>query len=279
MNKLRILLFSTIIASLLLVSCEKNPAQPNTPASKGFTATTTEYVKGSAKTTLDDFMPLWSAGDRICVWGSDLMPRQCMTTGRDTTVAFFKYDSLPEGIVRGPYTAIYPASLFRSPTRITVPPTQNSLSGTLSGAPAYAHSDTNQLDFYNLCGVVRLKLTGPAAKRITYVILFSDQIINGEYDLVENPDNPLCPQLSYVSGGTSNTILNVAHSSQGDGNYYIAIPAGTYSSLSAFLYTTDQMRASACLGEGEPIVVEQNSITAFTLENLDFSKPTNKIVN
>lgn len=266
MRKLHIHLFFTALALFLCSACEDSPTQSVIT----FSATTTEYEKGSAKTTLDYSAPLWNAGDKICVWGSDGVPRHCLTLEHDTMTALFKYETQPESTVDGPFAAIYPATAYLSPTRIVIPPSQKSTTGRLTQAPMYAASGTTDLQFSNLCGVVLLRLTGESAKRIYYIILMADRKINGEFDLVANPDGSPCPQLSYVSGGSSNTILLVTNALQGDGSYAIAIPAGTYNSLSVFLYSIDRTSCSISLSKGQPITIEQNTIVPFAIHDVAF---------
>ena len=88
---------------------------------------------------------------------------------------------------------------------------------------------------------------------------------------VENPDNPYCPQLSYNNNGSTSTILTLTNPAQGDGYFYIPIPAGTYNSLSIYLTTYENSYANATLGDGSPITISQNAIFPFTIDNLSFS--------
>jgi len=246
---------------------------PNTPTEAVFTATTSDYVKDSKvddKTIMDGFTPLWNAGDQIVVWGNDGTAHRCSTTDSGSTKASFSYDSVPQGSVKAPYTAVFPTHVYISPTRVRLPSSQNSETGILTDAPMYATSNTTDLTFQNLCGVVRIKLTGNMANRIYYVILNSKQRINGDFDLVEDTAKGDCPQLSYVGGGSTSTVLLVTNPTKGDGSYYVALPAGTYNSLSVFLYTLDRTQSSAILAEDSPVTIRQGAVTSFTLNDLTF---------
>lgn len=273
MKKTPILLYFTILSLIIFSSCKKDP---DTPAGISFTATTSDYVKCSAKTTMTEFTPLWSVGDNFYVWGNDSTPHRCHTSESGVNKALFKYDTLPAATPGSPFTAIYPSQLYLSPTRITVPPSQSSATGSLTNAPMYASSNSTDLTFHNLCGVIRLKLIGENANRIYYAILIANQRINGQYELLENPDNADCPQLSYASGGSTNTILQVSNPIQGDGTYYIALPAGTYNSLAVYLYTLDHTFASVSLSHEGPVIIKQGAVTPFTLSDITFRESGTK---
>jgi len=271
MRKLSILLYFSILSILFLTSCGKDPVTPDTPPSGDFNATTTDYVKGSAKTTLEGFTPLWKAGDRITVVGSDSIPRWCWTPKDSTSTAYFKYDTVPATAVSGPYFAIYPYNLYVSPTRVMIPLSYTSATGAFTNAPMYASSDNTDLTFHNLCGLVRITITGPEAKDLYYVTLGTNKFINGIFEMQENPDDPDHPKLSYVKGGSSTTILHITNPAQSDGNFYIPIPAGEYNSLGVFLTTYSHTSATVFLNDGNPVTIRQNSITPFVLNDVTFS--------
>jgi hypothetical protein len=273
MKKTTILLYFTFLPLIFCISCKKQPVSPNTPPRVDFKATTTEYTKGGPKVFLTDFTPMWKAGDRFLVVGSDLTPHRCWTANDSTDMAYFKYDTVPAAPVSGPYTAFFPTEVYLSPTQIILPPSYQSATGTLTNAPMYASSNDSNLTFYNLCGVVCLNILGEEAKMLQYIILNADKRIHGVFDLVENPDNPYCPQLSYNNSGSTSTILTLTNPAQGDGYFYIPIPAGTYNSLSIYLTTYENSYANATLGDGSPITISQNAIFPFTIDNLSFSGP------
>ena len=98
------------------------------------------------------------------------------------------------------------------------------------------------------------------------------------FDLVENPDNPSCPQLSYNNSGSTSTILTLTNPAQGDGYFYIPIPAGTYNSLSIYLTTYENSYANATLGDGSPITISQNAIFPFRTRFVHPMKALTRVV-
>jgi len=270
MRKTCILLYFTILYIALCTSCGKEPDRHSPLQRHDFDATTTDYVKGRAKTTLSDFTTLWKVGDRFTVIGSDDIPHSCHATQGDTATAIFNYDTVPASAVSCPYTAIYPSSVYASASRIILPPSYTSATGALTEAPMYAFSQTRELTFHNLCGLACITITGQEYKNLYYVIINADKNINGIFDLENNPDNPDCPQLSYAKGGSTSTILRVIHPTQSNGDFYIPIPAGRYNSLSVYLQTFDNTYANALLNNGSPVTIKQNAITPFILNDLVF---------
>lgn len=273
MKSKHIILFFNILSLLLAISCTKKPVSPAASAYPDIHAATTPYgkgTKGEAKTTLQDHMPLWKTGDCFCFWDARQTPVRYQTTHGDTAVALFKTTARPTDTVRSPHCAVYPADLYRSPARIFLPPSQISTSGGLADAPMYATSNTADLTFTNLCSVIRIRVTGEYAKSLFYVVLLADRPINGEFDLVDNPENPACPTLTHSHGGGNNTILNVTNAAEGNGYYHIYLPPGTYSTLSAYLITTDRKRCAAPLIQDGPVTLLPNTITQYVLIKPDF---------
>lgn len=105
------MILAALAAAILTASCSKEPATRETaPAGTTFTATMTPLTKASinhSKVTV-----LWNPGDRICVNGAVSAE---LTETAETAVFTF------EDNLKAPYKAVFPASIYKDASNVTLP--------------------------------------------------------------------------------------------------------------------------------------------------------------
>ena len=101
------------------------------------------------KTAVDGTKLTWSAGDEVVVNGS----RSYALTEAGASASFNFSDELSL-----PYRAVYPASMWKSDTQLTVP---DSFDASLTQIPLWGYSSSgNRISFSALTAVLRVSLTG-----------------------------------------------------------------------------------------------------------------------
>lgn len=159
------IIFTAIAAILLSASCtQQDDFLPGNEA-KTFTATI-EQVQPQTRTALsDDVTASWSERDQVDI-NSATYSAKILSKGE----AILTYES---GVApkEGPYTAVYPASLWKTGGHdrvIEFPNVQCYEPGKLN-APMCATSTSDKLTFHNICGVICFSLTGAEKIRGIYV--------------------------------------------------------------------------------------------------------------
>ena len=147
-------IFMTIAATVALGGCSKEEvgsADIYDNDCGNFFATIED---AGTKTVLDGQKVNWEVGDMINING---VAYRASAVGTNATQATFEKtgDTPAAGST---FDAYYPASIYDG-TTATLPATQAYEEGKISNLPMYAHSDSHDLVFKNLCGV--LKITVP----------------------------------------------------------------------------------------------------------------------
>lgn len=181
MKKLGILL-SVAFAALVFVSCEQSKTIVPAQADELQTITATRSVFPSTKSLLrmetftyeyDDYSysydwynVLWSAPDKILVGYPGVAPATFKSTNtKPAATAKFK-GKLPEPGEEDVLVGVYPAedgiAINLEPATITLPfhNQQTAVEGSYDpmAFPAIAVSDTKDLSFYNVCGLLQFRL-------------------------------------------------------------------------------------------------------------------------
>lgn len=227
-------------AVLLAASCDKQ-AQPET--GKTFTAV---IESGLTKTTItDDFKVNWVEGDEIEINGTKF---SAAPDPSDATRATFTKVSGTDPDGEYGYTAVYPASITTDEP--SLPATQTYAAGKFN-APMCAISDSESLEFKNICGVLCFALTGT--------------------DLVESitvsAAEPLCGSFTIIDAETFGFSANEGYAlildcgsgvqlnSSSATNFYIYLPPQTYAA---------GMKVTITNTDGE--VFEKTTVKSVTIE-------------
>ena len=162
MKKMTMMCMAALL--MLAVSCKKE--KPGEAYSdKGFQATTESHTgDGDSRTSLNGLAVKWSSGDAIKVFsGSDSQGKVFSTTEETADEAVFT-GSVTDAFFTPPYTAIYPASAALGANQVSLQETQHYTKNgdVLTFAPGEnpmaAISNTTELPFRNLCGILKFRL-------------------------------------------------------------------------------------------------------------------------
>lgn len=236
------LLSSAALAALLFVGCSSDNTDDVTPA--GEVKTYTELGAGlpSTRTTLNGASVVWSESDEISVW-SDVTTTPVtfsLASGDGTQNATF---TVPEGSgVKGTassiYKAVYPANANGN---ISIPQAQSwndyaNFSNNVNPMVAVG-TDLSNMQFKNVCGIIVLQVETDEPGTILSRIQLST-----------NSSQPLAGTGRLSFTGTDYSIqwesadysvtlqCGKEISTTGMQQYYIVVPAGTYSDLTLSLF-------------------------------------------
>ncbi len=256
----KIILFAAL-AAIALTSCQQElTIEENKPGGVVFTATT---EIPATKTALDASLNVvWQAGDEIVIVDGDSHIGTYTTTASGDTKATFTHHSGSEA-TSSPYRAWYPTTLYNNITFV-LPATQTYTAGNIAGNPMYAESETANLSFKNLCGIIKLNIsTTQSGKKVSKIILSADQGMSGE---ISNAAT-LATDLAAGVTGTAGVTLDCGTEGVEIGStpipFYIAVPANTYSNLKISVVTKDGEIQTRSATSG--IEVVRSKITDITL--------------
>lgn len=243
-------------ALLLCASCQKQEFEQQNLGFNGEGKVFTATIEGVTKTTITgEYKVNWNTGDKVSINGKEYVATPEAGNPTRATLA-------PTGEpAESQYTAVYPASLCND-TFFEFPSVQTYKPGEFN-APMYAKSNTKNLSFKNICGVLCFSLKGTDWIRSISV----------------TADEPLCGAFAVksdgksvdLSGGGKTVTLDCYFSQRLDKNnatnFYIYLPPGTYHNLKVVVTnaTYDTYEATA---SGE-VTVSRSSIYTFNWE-LDF---------
>ena len=166
-----------------------------------------------------------------------------------------------------PFKAVTPASIHTAADEVTLPAVQNSADGSLHRLPMYAYGTDENLHFYNLCGVVRFRLSASEAVSVSSIAVTANSNING---VAAISGSGTSVSLGSIGSGTATTTLSLgtAQSIASAKDFYMYLPAGSYST---FEITVTSSTSTACTKTASSsIVVERGKITTITLTGLNF---------
>ena len=243
MNK--VTLFISVVTALMTISCAVEPDQPvKAPQTKlGVSLEDVQSKTHLAPEGTDQEKVrkvLWSEGDMINVNGSVSQPLTAQQSG-GTTAEFSFNCAMSE------YNVVYPASVcadreYSADGTITIEiPSIQKYSPTSFGNGAailygYA-SEGSSVNLENLCGAVRVTLTGAAT--VKSAIMVSADVtepVAGTFSI-----NPRTGDLSVRSGGKSVSLeIEAVDVDQNGQSFYFTLPKGVYpGGLSFQFYATD----------------------------------------
>ena len=232
-----------------------------------FTAT----IENSAKTTIsindvtETGTLAWEQGDRITVFDGNGAEATLSATTAGTTSGFTLDDGQTEPTT-APYTAIYNYGGSVTNNTITIPITQN-WNGSSVKAPMYApYTNSTELEFKNLCGIMVLTLDAPSSgsthKKVTDIEITADKPLCGSFLI--NAEDYSMRSLDYNNSRNYSIALVCGNgvSIQGSENFYIYLPPATYSSMTITINTNDGMVCTKTLRN--TFTVERNCYYPFS---------------
>ena len=172
------------VAALLVAGCAKeNLVDPQEPVGPQAGSTVlTANVALTTKTVLqNDVKVLWTNGDKINVNGVESAALELEEAVESATFNF-------ETVLTTPYKAVFPASIYKNETTVTLPAYQTYKSGSFSAtaSPMAAVSEDASLQFNHLCAVLKLTVNaGEEHNSIEYVDFYAKggEQISGDFTL------------------------------------------------------------------------------------------------
>ena len=215
MNKKTTLAVFATAAAILAAGCTKEtPEQVVTPTKEIKTVLSAD-LRPLTKTAIDGVKVSWTKNDAISVNGSTSEPLQA-----DAEKADFSFTD----VLTAPYSAVYPASIGKDATTVTLPAQWD---GTSAPTPlaAYAASGTS-LGFAPVTSLLKLQVTGAGQtlKQISVTALGGEPV-SGDFT-IDFSTLSLTP----ASGNTASTVTVLSGAALGTEplTLYVPIPAGQY---------------------------------------------------
>lgn len=296
MKKIYIILSFCAVAALF-VSCQKDNLTGST-----FTATIEQCNDSKTKTALDGSILNWEAGDQVVIMNDRVTAFGIYSAreGGSTTTTFIHQPNLgidisdpeascydeyyyPENGDDFYYMAIYPADIVdMNAGGALLPATQVTTDGTLHGFPMFAQSQTRDLRFKNVFGLLKIHLYKPETS-ITSISVTADRVINGLFVIDNNVDwsSVGVPSLRYAEDGSgTNTVTlqcgtgnGISIDNNGDGkDFYIYLPpASDYSNLTINMTNSEGGFCSLTSSASVTIPIIRSQYTTIELSDNDLN--------
>ena len=224
----KIIIYCLLVSGILTLVCCQGVFGVDTDPESPTTFSATIGPSASTKTTLAPAgnsgtrAVLWSSGDEVFIGGKEYT----LTAGAGTTSGTLEGSGAVPS--EGVYKAYYPVLLCSSGT-----PTlgvQKYAAGRIDNLPMYAQSSGTDLQFYNLCAVLNLRLRG--AGTVTEVeVTSTEHPLSGPFE-VKGSGTPSDGWYAQLTGGTGSSNTVRLECTPGVGldasDFFIALPAGTY---------------------------------------------------
>ena len=237
-----------VLAAFWLAGCNKEEDL------SGLTEMSTSTFRGviesgDTKTVLEDgdseteyHYVLWTPGDAIGVTSTASFSRFEYLGTENTVTAEFSGDPIQGELFYAVYPYSEDAVMSGSVLTLELPSVQEYAEASFapSSSPMVAKSGSTDLEFKNLCGLLKLNLTGTATVR-SVVFRSSGRGVSGQATV--DMDYESVPELVMSDGaGTSVTLdcgEGVALSGTVPVPFYIVLPAGTYDDFSIEVISAD----------------------------------------
>lgn len=227
-------------------------------------------MNGDAKTALVGSSIHWEDGDLVKVYGDCGYAQYRVTPEADPTSAMMSYNSVTSGNMFGflPYRIVYPYSLAldgsgnNNVLRVSLPSIQQSVSGELTkNFPMYAESMVHNVVFKNLCGVLRIHLQYPN-KNIASIQVSANEALCGTYTINNSGANPILEN-PIDAGNVLTLYLDSPQSIDEGKNFYLCMPAGTYTNLTLTFVADDN--TSCTKSSSASFTVGRSQISSITI--------------
>lgn len=225
------------LGTAALTSCKKE--------FNGDAPTFTASLEYNEKTQFNGSNLYWSENDQVAIYGSEGRSVYNVILTGSTPSTNAKLQMAPEQTTPGnpSYTAIYPAAIAPATNTeiITLPATQASVNGELTGYPMYVSAtNSTYLHFKNLCSVLKITMQKDNTQ-ISKIQIITDQYINGDFEISYSNNTPA---LAYHNDNdqdnhrkvTTLTFSNGPVNISSSHDFYIYLPAGTYSYFQIKVY-------------------------------------------
>lgn len=270
MKKLINAFLAIVLMALVLVSCKEEPEV----TISHFTISQErclDQLNGSSY--LDATNLSWGIGDQALVFGSNEDVAKFSITPDLSNYESAEMDFAEGHLGSAPYKAIYPASIATSSNTIELPAIQTTEDGRLAFLPMYGETATDQLQFKNLCGVLKVHLQQENTN-ISSIVVIADNVC-GNFSIANAPDSPTAVYSS--NGGHVITLdCTTDQSIEGDGHdFYICLPEGTYSTMELKIVNNE---GGIYTYNGQSVKIDRSKYTTLAISDMTFEIPQVEIV-
>ena len=213
------------LSALAFVSCKKDEKPAVTGDMMRFTAT---IGGGGEKTAIYDGKKVkWTEKDSVLINGK-VFHSELEDDGK--TAVF-----TGEALEAAEYEAYYLTDYSKSGDKYVLPATQKyAAGGTLSGInPMYAKSATTDLQFYNICAVMKLVVKGKG--NVKTITVSANEPLSGAFTVESDAAVGYYAKLTSTSKDAATLTLDcgdgVALSEANSTTFYVALPQGEYTNL------------------------------------------------
>ncbi len=219
---------NTVIAAMVAAttlffaaSCAKQETAGTQVSGEGRTFSAVIEQDITKTTITSDLKVHWQNGDRISINGFEYVATAKIPA---TKALFTPVDE--EAPRSDKYIAFFPASIMKKDGSSWLPQTQTYVPGAFN-SPMYAVSETEELSFRNLCGVLHFAVKG-AEKVKAITVMAAGESVWGPFGISDDSS-------AVLYGGGDNTVTldcgeeGVQLNTDNATDFYIALPAGTYS--------------------------------------------------
>ncbi len=214
-------------AAVLLAGCAKEIDSPKATIGKTVITVSTPQTKTSFGELDGTKRPVyWASGDKIAVNGvtSAAVPADAVGTAS----AEFTF----EGVLETPYKIVYPSTIWKDASTITLPAVATSGVVPLIGYSA----DNANADLTAGTAVVKISVKAAAATPaaapdtdpLSYIQISADNRLSGDFS-VDFESGALTPAASPADKDKSVSVSTSVTLGDTPVEYYIPVPAGTYS--------------------------------------------------
>ena len=212
--------------ALALCSCAKTELTGVDAGEMIIGASMEAYPSGTKAALADAGTFTWQTGDAIGVATGDVHSVFTLKTGAGTASATFS--AIYQGTL-GSY-ATYPADIFVSDSKITIPTSRNWSEGN-TNCSMFGSLTNGNVAFKQLGGVVKVTLKGVPAEAKKFVFSTPGKKITGEFNIQtetgENGNKYIATSDDSNDANSSYT-LNFKLTQAQDMAFYIPLPCGTY---------------------------------------------------
>ena len=218
------------LISVLAACAKEQPASEPVPSAGG---TVLKASLENLKTSISGLKVSWTAGDAINVNGA-----VSRSLSAATTSGVFVFDSP----VQAPYKAVYPTSLDKNATTLTLPSVWATFNVPLLG---YLESGDN-IAFKSFTSIIKLEITADEEATLSSVSLYAlgDEQVCGDFTV--NYQTGALTGVSTSPADTSVTVMVNKPLSSVPVTVYVPIPAGNYASGYKVEFTDSQGRTMTC---------------------------------
>ncbi len=257
-----------VAAIAALSSCSSDDAVNNEGGQneKGVTSFTATIASGTTRATATYYnneqncKAAWEAGDKISVDGAVYTAASSGLTTNFTG----------SGATKGgdnKYHAYFPASLC-SGTTASLPATMPLEAGKFD-MPMYAESETTELSFKNLCGVLAITVPQSEMTSVKSIVVSSDKQMNGEISSITAGGVITFASSSPTDAEKKITLTATSAISTADNVFYVPVPANTHKPL--MITISDGTVTKVMTTKAEGVDVARSEI--YTIEFKDNRAP------